>query len=115
MSRDLPMTVSHLNANRTSHSETTQANTTELIPSSITENLGMADGRFRRIHLPTKLKVLLFQLILQINLKNKLSTSETITQIPGISETANVTSTLTPERQTTTTGLISVCHTIKTM
>ena len=48
MSRDLLMTVSHLNANRTSHSETTQANTTELIPSNINENLGMVDGRFRR-------------------------------------------------------------------
>ena len=48
MSRDLPMTVSHLNANRTSQSETTQANTTELIPSNITENLGIADGRLRR-------------------------------------------------------------------
>ena len=42
------MTVSHLNANRTSQSETTQANTTELIPSNITENLGIADGRLRR-------------------------------------------------------------------
>ena len=48
MSRDLPMTVSHLNANLTSHSETTQANTTEPIPSNETENLGMADGHFRR-------------------------------------------------------------------
>ena len=48
MSRDLPMTVSHLNANLTSHSETTQANTTEPSPSNETENLGMADGHFCR-------------------------------------------------------------------
>ena len=102
MSRDLPMTVSHINANRTSYSETTQANTTELIPSNITENLGMADGRFRRNLPSNKTESTAISTDLSNKSKNKPSASETISQIPGISETANVTSTLTPKKQTST-------------